>query len=253
LNLNVRQLSILEMIQKKGFCSVEMLSETLYFSPSTIRRDLTKLEEENLLYRKHGGAINLNGINSEIPLSLRENENRAIKNAIGQKAASFVNNGDAIIMDSSTTVFHMVPHLLEKKNLTIITNGGQTALELGSAHKFVVICIGGLLRENSSSYVGTYAKVVLERIRAVKLFFSSRAIDLKHGITDISEEEADLRRMMLAQSQRSYYLAESRKVGNVAFSNICDVKDIDVFITDSNFEITPAWKEQCSSIVISPI
>ena len=249
MKLNNRQLSILSIIQREKFCSVKQFSESLFFSPSTIRRDLNILENENLIYRTHGGAMLLEGRDNEIPLALREGSNRAIKSLIAEKAAEFVNSGDSIIMDSSTTVSHMVPYLLGKKDLTIVTNGSKTAIDLGATHNFTVICTGGLLRENSLSYVGVHAKNALSNLHVDKLFFSSRAVDVKCGITDISDVEAELRRTMLGQCAKSFFLAESNKIGKVALNSVCSIGAINVFITDSDFHPTDVWKNIGVSIV----
>lgn len=51
-----RRKQILELLNEKGYISVEELSQKLYVSLPTIRRDLTLLEKEGSVLRTHGGA-----------------------------------------------------------------------------------------------------------------------------------------------------------------------------------------------------
>lgn len=243
MKLNVRQNAILQLLQVQKAGSVEELSKKLFFSPSTIRRDLDKLEEAHLVRRTHGGVLLIEGRDAEIPLTVRENNNRTAKDIIAAKAAEFVNDGDSIIIDSSTTAFNMIKYLKNKKDLTIITNGAKAALSLGEMHQFDVYCTGGRLRKNSLSYVGTHARNTIQKFHADKAFFSARCISISRGITDISDEEAELRQIMVKHVSKSILLMDSSKIGNIALCSVCSLSDIDMLITDFGPHINKAWQE----------
>ena len=153
---------------------------------------------------------------------------------IGRLAADAVQDGDIIVMDSSTTTYAMIPYLRGKKDLTIITNGVKTATSLGAALHTKVYCTGGSLRENSLSLVGQGAREYMGNFSAQKLFFSCRGIDLENGPMDTSEEEAELRKVMMARSDEIYLLCDSSKFHKKAFYRICGYEKIHTLITDTN-------------------
>ena len=227
-----RQEEILRILKEKKAASVEELSKRLFIGPATIRRDLDVLQRQRLVKRTHGGVVLLEGLNTEIPLYVRESERAAEKDAIGRTAASLVRDGDILILDSSSTTFHMIPFLRARENLTCITNGAKTALALGGLPHARVYCTGGRLRENSLSFVGGQAKHAIADYHAQRLFFSCRGVTREHGAMDASDEEAELRRAMIAIAGQVVLLCDASKLGRTAFSRVCPLDDIDVLVTD---------------------
>ncbi len=237
-----RQQAIYDFVKEKKSVSVEKLAKKFFTSETTIRRDLCKLESSGLIRRTYGGALLIEGADTEIPLVVRESENIHAKNAIAAAAADMVTDNDIIIMDSSSSALRMVPFLEKKKNLTVITNGAKAAVELGSMLHPKVYCTGGFLRENSLSYIGPYARSVMETLHANKLFFSTRSISIPDGITDINEEEAELRRIMIKNAKSVILLMDSSKIDTVSFCSVCKISQISVLITDSNTLVDePEW------------
>lgn len=228
-----RQQQILEHLKVHKAASITQLAEQFYIGEATIRRDLNKLEKLNLVKRTYGGAVLIEGPNSDIPLSVREKEQAAAKDVIGRLAADYVNDGDVLIMDSSTTTLAMIPYLQQKNDLTIITNGLKTAASLGDTLHTRVYCTGGSLRENSLSLVGTGAQAYMRNFSAQKLFFSCRGIDPVNGAMDHSEQEAELRKVMMDCADEVYLLCDSSKFDNKAFYRICGFDRIHVLITDT--------------------
>lgn len=227
-----RQQQILEYLKDKKSAGITELAKIFFIGEATIRRDLQKLEAQNLIKRTYGGALLIEGPNSEIPLSVREKEQSYAKDAIGKAAAALISSGQTVILDSSSTTFSMIKYLKGKENLTLLTNGLKTASELGQTLHTKVYCTGGRLRENSLSLVGSQAADFLGDYAVEKLFFSCRALSLEDGCMDNSEEEAQLRRQMIRRSAKVYLLCDSRKFGNRAFYKVCDLEALDGIITD---------------------
>lgn len=249
MNLNSRQLSILDLLKTHKSLSVPKLSELLFFSASTIRRDLELLELENLIRRTHGGATMITDRNAEIPLTIRQEDNRISKEVIGRTAAEFIQSGDSIFLDSSTTVLNIIPNLAGKQDLTIITNGLKTAYELAQFHLFKTVSTGGYLRENSLSFIGGHTRDVLSKYNVDKLFFSTRAMSPIHGISDINEDEAELRRIMIAHANQTFILMDSSKLDKVSLCHVCGMKDIDVLVTEAPFTGSENWKTVDCNII----
>jgi DeoR/GlpR family transcriptional regulator of sugar metabolism len=228
-----RQNEILNYLKENKSASICDLSKMFFIGEATIRRDLDKLEKKNLIKRTYGGAVLTEGLNIEIPISVREKEQSTAKNHIGELSAGYVNDGDIIIMDSSTTTYAMIPYLKQKNDLTVITNGVKTATGLGETLHTKVYCSGGKLRENSLSLVGQGAENYIKNFSIQKLFFSCRALSAKNGAMDSSEEEAELRKIMMERSEKVFLLCDSSKFGKNAFYKICELNRIDCIITDA--------------------
>ncbi len=249
MNLNNRQLLIFDLLKKHHAITVCSLSEKLCYSASTIRRDLHLLEKENLIRRTHGGATIIEQTNAEIPLFIRNTKNHIAKELIGRKASSYIDDGDTLFLDSSTTVLKMIPHFRTKKDLTIITNGLATAKALSELHSNRVICTGGTLRDRSLSFIGEHAKNVLSFYNVDKAFFSAHSISATNGISDVNEDEAIIRRLMISNSEHSYLLMDSSKFNRISLCHICSAENVFMLITEAPFKSTAKWDKLSLNII----
>ena len=222
---------ILEILEKKKSVSVTELADALYVSAPTMRRDLDLLEREGKVQRTHGGVLLKRSQECEIPLLIRQEQNNISKSAIAKKAIRQVKNGDVIFMDASSTVSYLVPLLEGFEELTVITNSPKTSVLLGEA-AIKNYCTGGLLLRHSIAYVGADAERFIDNFNADLFFFSSRGITEDGKICDSSESEASIRKVMLKNADRCYYLCDSSKRGKKYAYNICTLKDIDEIITE---------------------
>ena len=227
-----RQNEIMDILKKDKSVQVSTLAKQFFTCESTIRRDLEILEKKHLVRRTYGGAMLLEGLNTEFPFDVRMRERQEEKSHIGRIAADYVHDGDTIIIDSSSTAYHMLKFLKDRQDLTIITNGLRIATAAGSELHCRVYCTGGMLRENSSSIVGTAAEAYVSGHRVQKLFFSCRAFSSDCRVMDLSDEEAALRRAMIDSAEEVYLLCDDSKIGKTAFSVVCEAGKIDGLITD---------------------
>ena len=215
-----RQQRILSILKEKQAVTVEELCGRLYSSGATIRRDLQVLEHSGQLRRTHGGAVFLDGNAKDFPLQMRENENLTAKDIIAERALPRIRNGQTIFMDASSTVCQLAARLTRFRNLRIITNGLKTADILAGMEGITVYSTGGRLRENAKSFVGVQAMEAASRFNADLAFFSCRGIHPESGITDSTEEEADLKRVYIRQSRKAFLLCDSSKIGKQYFSRL---------------------------------
>jgi DeoR family fructose operon transcriptional repressor len=220
-------------IQSTGRASVAELSKKLATSESTIRRNLRKLAEMKLIKRFHGGAAASTSVFKEPPVSKRSTMNRDEKRAIGKEAADLVEDGDTIILRSGTTVAEMIPHLLEKRNLKIITNmlAPPPAL-IQSPHK--VILTGGEIDKDELCTTGLLAATSMKNLRAEKLFTGALGIDPNHGIMADDFNEVSVTRSFIDASDQVIVLADHTKFNQVAPMILCSVDEIDCILTDGD-------------------
>ena len=224
---NSRNEEILQLVNSCGVISVGELSKKTYASRSTIRRDLEKLEQQGLLRRHHGGAESV--LSLRPPQIIRRQRNQAEKNAVASKAAALVEAGSTIFIDASTTVQYMIPHLASVEHLTVYTNGADTAMRLAEA-KIRTVCTGGELLSESLAYVGSAAINTVRKIYFDAMFFSSAGFD--DVVSDWSEGETELRRAVIEQSAKRYFLADHTKRGERYTHIVCRTNELDKIICD---------------------
>jgi len=236
-----RRKKIMDILYENQSVTVPELSRLFNITEETVRRDLAKLEKEGLLRRTYGGAVISEGLHLELPISIREVTNKENKELIAQVAANLVEDGDTIIMDSSTTVLQMVKYLKNKKHLTIITNGLKIVTELAPYENISVISTGGMLRNSSLSFVGHSAERALSNYNADIFFMSCKGVSRDKFITESNEFEAELKKIMIKSAQRIVLLADRTKLDKVSFATICSLNDIDVFVTDEH--LSKEWED----------
>lgn len=226
-----RQEQIIEILEKYKSISVTKLAKLLYVSQPTIRRDLSLLEQQGKVQRTHGGVVLRKMSDAEIPLMFREDQNNTAKKTIAEKAAMLIRDGDVIFLDASSTVSYLIPYLEKFNDLIVITNSPKTSIRLGE-HNIKSYCTGGQLLMHSVAYVGSETERFVSNINADLFFFSSRGYTESGMITDSSEEEVSVKKAMLKNSEKSYYLCDTSKKGNKYAFNICSVKDIEGIIDE---------------------
>ena len=226
-----RQKEILRLLMKSKSMTVNRLSELLFVSRPTIRRDLDVLESQGAVMRTHGGVILRNAADLEIPLMLRERQNNLSKERIAAKAEGYVQNGQVIFLDASSTVSYLVPRLEKFSDIIVVTNSPKTSMALGELG-IKNYCTGGLMLIHSVAYVGSDTERFVSGINADVFFFSSRGYEEGGMITDSSVEEAGVRRAMMKNSAKSYYLCDSSKKNKKYMYNICSVGEVDGVIDE---------------------
>lgn len=222
---------ILNILEKNKSISVKKLSDLLYVSPPTIRRDLTFLEQQGKVCRTHGGVVLRQTAEKEIPLMLREDQNSNAKEIIAQKAVKYINDGDVIFLDASSTVAHIIPYLKKFKDIIVITNSPKTSMCLGEEN-IKNYCAGGLLLAHSVAYVGNETEKFISNINADIFFFSSRGYIENGYITDSSLEEATVKKAMIKNADKTFYLCDSSKKNRKYMYNVCSTKDVNGVIDE---------------------
>ncbi len=225
-----RENQYINLLAQKPY-SVKELSKKLFISEPTVRRDLIFLQKKELVSCKRGiVALRTNSPDQRIPLFIRHLEQNEAKQIIATKAISHIKDGYVIMLDASTTAFHLLPYLTEFKNLLVITNGAKTALESASMG-IRTICTGGEVTLESFSYIGPDAESVLNRYNADIAFFSCRGVANKLA-TDNSIMENNIRRIMIKNSKHNFLLCDKSKFEKIYLNTLCNIDDINGLITD---------------------
>lgn len=211
---------------------VDELSEEFDVSTVTIRNDLDFFEEKGLIHRTYGGALLRNNVYNDPSLEEKQKINVDKKRRIGEYAAGLVNDGDSIILDSGTTTREIALRLKDKKNMVLMTNAINTAVELAGVSEIQLMLTGGVLRDKSYSLVGPEAERTMNNYYFDKLFLGVDGMDFEHGLTTFNPQEAQLNRLMVERSNQVIAVTDSSKFGRHSFSYICDLSPIGMVITD---------------------
>ena len=227
-----RQGRIVEELRRNPSVSVKELAIGLHVSEPTVRRDLTALHDRGIVTKFYGGAA-LNEANflGEIPFSMRASEKSEIKSTMARRAAELVEDGMVVMLDGSTSAYHMVPYLAKRQNLIVITSGAKTALMLAEAN-IPTFCTGGQMIIHSYSYVGEQAEAFVRNFNADLLFFSCHGLDTDGTMSDNAIEEANLRKVMLQHAKRRVLLCDSSKLGVRCVYNMGSALSLDGIVSD---------------------
>lgn len=241
-----RKNAILERLQKEQRVLVAELSQEYGVTEETIRRDLDKLEREGFVKKTYGGAVLNENTNIEMPLRNREKTNRTAKQTIAKLVAAMIEEGEKIILDSSSTSLMVAQELKDRKNLTVITNSLEVLIEFSKSKGVKVISTGGILKGSSLSLIGRNAEKTLENFYVDKAIISCKGLDMRKGVTDSEEADAEIKKSMVSCSKKLILAADSTKFGEVSFAKVLDLRKGDVLVTDSLPD--NAWKQRLAEL-----
>ena len=233
LNLE-RHSKILELVDERGQVQVGELSRLFRISAVTIRNDLKDLDKRGLVRRAHGGAVRVETVSVDASLQVKAALHAEEKQRIGAAAAALIKDGDSVILDSGTTTLQIAKHLKSRKDLTVITNGINVAMELLGAKDVRLVLLGGMVRQNSYSAVGHFAEDMLTQLSADKLFLAVDAFDLDFGLSTPNPEESKVNQAMVQIAREKILVADSSKFGKRSLSRIVPLSAIDKIITDTS-------------------
>jgi DeoR/GlpR family transcriptional regulator of sugar metabolism len=236
-----RRQKILEQIRESGSVTVTELSSRFKVSEETIRRDLQQMEQDKLLNRVYGGAYLGTNVRQEVPITLRKESYRESKEIIANICQKMIQNGDTIILDSSTTAYYIAKKIINFKNVIVITNSLHIATTLSVSKSIRVICTGGELNCDLLSFTGLDTLNCLERYFADKAFVSCTGLSLKNGLTDSNDMQGHIRKMMLEHARERICIADYTKFGKTTLTQITPLANIDRIVTDKQLPIE--WVE----------
>lgn len=246
----VRQQSIAELVNQKGNVTVNDLCEIFNVSPATVRNDLRALEEKGEIERTHGGAISCKKTVYELNTYQKEVRNVEKKRAIAQSAVSYIQEGDAIALDSGTTTFELAKLLGRFKELTVLTNDLQIAGWLERNTTVNIIMVGGSVRRNFCCTVGQAALEMLSMLHVDKAFIAVNGISIENGLSTPSMDMANVKKHMINTAEQVILLADSSKLGRTALMAYAPITILDVFITDEQADADFVNKLQESGVKV---
>ncbi len=235
-----RRLQIMDLLKRQKRVDVAELAEKFDASPETIRRDLNEMAQDGFLKRTHGGAIYLGDRKYRplLPLFPRRDVNREQKNRIARVAAGFIEEGDVLALDNSTTVLCLLDFIPHDLRLTILTYSLQIALEIAAKPdcRWTCIILGGTVNAPNLSSHGVLTSTALGFFQPRKLFMSCAGLTPDGLMTEGSLLEAEIKLELIQCSQQRYLLVDASKWGQVGAVKEGNVADFDCLVTNAGVD-----------------
>ncbi|MGO4303859.1 DeoR/GlpR family DNA-binding transcription regulator [Cupriavidus sp. RAF12] len=232
-----RRRAILELVLSGEDANVERLTGSLGVSEATVRRDLTALAREGRIVRTYGGAaalMQVGGHEPEASLEERKVLQREQKEAIARMAASFVQDGDAVLLDSGTTATALARLLAAREDLHVYTTNLLAVTALVGLPKIRVTLIGGDVRPSSMGTFGPLAQVALSRISVDKAFLGADGVVAGVGLCEASAEQAYLKECIIRQAADIFVLVDSTKLGRARQQHWTPLERAWTLVTDAS-------------------
>lgn len=238
MEMKSRQQQIVDILLTQKSATVTQLSDVLAVSTVTIRNDLNQLAESGRIQRTHGGARLADGrLQQEQTFATRQRLNADFKQAIGDIAATLVSPLEPILLDGSTTAVAVARALKNtpiQHELTVVTTGIWTALELLGAPYINVVLAGGYVRNVTGSITGSITLQVLERFSFSKVFLGAWGITVQDGITDSHLAEVELKQHIITRAKDVIVIADGSKFGRVGLASFAPLQQITHIVTDAS-------------------
>jgi DeoR/GlpR family transcriptional regulator of sugar metabolism len=227
-----RQRAISDAVMAEGAIRIEQLAERFGISVMTVHRDLDELENRGLIRKNRGVATATSTALVESSDVYRSSRQLAEKEAIAQAALEFIEPGQAIILDDSTTTLRLVPHLRDRTPLTVITNTLTIINELRGTNGISLLALGGQYYNWCSAFMGRMTTEATASLRADILFMSTSAItdDIAFHQT---QETVDVKRAMFDAAAKRILLADHTKFEKRALHAMLSLERFDAVIVDA--------------------
>lgn len=238
-----RRDQLLAIVRQRGFASLPELASELEVSESTVRRDLELLEQGGNAKRTHGGVF-YTGDTPQFPhFRDRQSSQWNKKQAIAQRMAELIDDGDTVLLDGGSTTYE-VARLLAGRPLQVVTNSMPVANLLASNTNIDLVILGGYVHSRSGTTMGPYAKNMLEQINVRKAILSVAAIN-EEGLYNSNVMQVETQQSMIAAADEVAIVADSTKFGHRSLTFVCKLNEIERMVVDN--DLSDDWKQQMRS------
>lgn len=225
-----RQAMIVELVQQKGSAQVDELARELKVSPMTIRRDLVKLHENNIIERCHGGAV----AKQEVTYADKQTSHKKEKEKLAKICVPLVSEGDTVFLDAGTTTYEVAKLIKDIRGILIVTNDLEIAQLLKNSEAELFIC-GGSIQKETGSMFGRYATQMLADFKFDVGFFGAASINDNFEVTTPTFDKMWLKRYTPMQCENSYLVVDQSKFGQQAMTRINHLGDYTGVVTNREF------------------
>lgn len=247
-----RYREIMALLEKEGSVKSGEIRRSLDVSGETIRRDLETMESLGMLRRTHGGAVTLDRPSENAQYTSfrkREAVNIPEKEEVARLAADYIQEGQAIALDSGTTSLSLARVIRQRfHNLTIITNSLAVLQELGETSGITVVLTGGVYRPEEAALSSDFATMIFSKLNMDTFFLTTCGVSVERGVTYQRMDEIIVQDKMMEAAAKTIVIADSSKLGCNSMVKMCEIDRVSMIITDSK-----ATPEQIRPFVASGV
>ena len=233
-----RRQQLSEFLARRGFADLSVLVAELGVSESTVRRDLSQLEEEGIIRRTHGGAVFVSDRFSALNYATRESAEVEAKQGIGQAAAALIEDGETVMLDGGTTTFQVARCLLTR-SLQVVTNSLPIANLLGSAASIELIFVGGYIYPRTGVALGPVARQALASMHFSKVFMGAAGLT-EDALYNANVLMVEAEEQMMTAADQVIVLADHSKFGKRSLARLCGWERINTVVTDA--DLSERWQ-----------
>lgn len=248
-----RQETIIQLVNEKGFISIEELASTCNVTPQTMRRDINQLAEQNLLRRYHGGAAQVSStVNSAY--AERQVMQHAEKERIAQSVASIIPNGSSLFINIGTTNEEIAKALLNHQALKIVTNNLHVAAILSNKSDFQITICGGRVRSRDGGIIGEATIDFVNQFRTDYGVIGISGIEEDGSLLDFDYQEVRVAQAIIKNSRTILLAADHTKFGRQAVNYLGNFESVQMLVTDRepSTTIVDAARSAGTQLVIAP-
>jgi DeoR/GlpR family transcriptional regulator of sugar metabolism len=228
-----RHARLLEAVQATGRVRVSDMATSMQVSEMTVRRDLEELEGRGALTRVHGGAISNVSRSFEPGFAARSGQHADAKQRIGIAASQLVRDGETVIIDAGTTTLQVAQHLGGDVRIRAMALSLFIADALADLPNVTLMIPSAQVHRFERSFIGSAAVTMIGQLTFDTAFVTVGGVDAVAGVTEYDFDDAETKKAALRSARRKVVVADSSKLGAVAFVRLCQVGEIDILVTDS--------------------
>lgn len=226
-----REAEIVRALRHTGPATVSDLTRLLGVSPSTVRRDLDRMDTDGMLQRVRGGARIGDDADIDRPFVRVADQDASDKLAVADRAAELVRDGQVLLLDIGTTVACLAERL-RGRPLTVITSNLAVLDVLQDDPGIELVLLGGVVRQTYRSMVGLLTENALGQVRADLAFLGTSGVLEQGQVLDTTQVEVPVKRSLMAAADRTVLLADRHKFPGSGALRICDLADLDVVVSN---------------------
>jgi Transcriptional regulators of sugar metabolism len=225
---------IITYLLQNKYASLEELSDVCQTSTATIRRDVDELSEQGRVLRVHGGVVYTETAVAQDPFALpRSTENSVEKQAIGKAAGALVQDNQTIYLSSGTTTECIIPYIVERKGLTVITRSLNIVSHLMKYEQINVIMLSGQLSRSEADLAGELSDSSISELVSEKIISGAYGLSPKTGLTTSDVMHVKTGRSIIAHMGELIVLADHTKFFRSGTVQLAPASEISTIITDS--------------------
>lgn len=241
------------VLKERRRVTIEGLAKDLEVSTMTIRRDLRRLADEDIVTLVHGGAVYNEGGAYLPALTVREKTMRREKSAIAEYCAQQIPEGSAVYLDNGSTTVEIADALRGKQNIAVLSHSLPVLNILSHAKNIQLISVSGIYEPRAKGFFGDLALRMLRQFRIDIAFLGVTAVDAEDGVMSAVFYEQALKQVLVERAKKKILAIDHTKIGGSSFLKVCDLHEIDGIVTDKSADATFIAKAKRMGIEVAQV